>query len=92
MSIRLAALAAAIGLFAVVAAPAFAQEGKPVELADGLKYTDTKVGDGADRRKRPDIVDGITLDGSIRTATRERSSTAPARPVRPSPSSSARDR
>jgi len=46
MSIRFAAIAAAIGLFAPIAAPALAQEGKPVELADGLKYTDTKLGDG----------------------------------------------
>jgi FKBP-type peptidyl-prolyl cis-trans isomerase len=47
MSIRLAAIAAAIGLLAAIATPALAQEGKPIELADGLKYTDTKVGDGA---------------------------------------------
>ena len=46
MSFRLAAIAAAIGIFATVAAPALAQEGKQIELADGLKYTDTKVGDG----------------------------------------------
>ena len=46
MSIRLAAFAAAIGLFSLFAAPAFAQEGKTTELPDGLKYTDTKVGDG----------------------------------------------
>jgi FKBP-type peptidyl-prolyl cis-trans isomerase len=47
MSFRLAAIAAAIGLLAAITTPASAQEGKPVELADGLKYTDTKVGDGA---------------------------------------------
>ncbi len=49
MSIRFAAMAAAIGLSATLGVPAaaLAQEGKPVELADGLKYTDTKVGDGA---------------------------------------------
>jgi peptidylprolyl isomerase len=46
MSIRLAAIAAAIGFFATVATSALAQEGKPVELPDGLKYTDTKTGDG----------------------------------------------
>ena len=53
MSIRSAAIAAAIGLFATIAAPAItlAQEGKPVELADGLKYTDTKVGDGQEAEK-----------------------------------------
>jgi peptidylprolyl isomerase len=51
MSIRLAAIAAAIGLLASVAAPAHAQEGKPTELADGLKYTDTKVGDGTEAQK-----------------------------------------
>jgi FKBP-type peptidyl-prolyl cis-trans isomerase len=53
MSIRSAAIAAAIGLFATIAAPAitFAQEGKPVVLADGLKYTDTKVGDGQEAEK-----------------------------------------
>ena len=47
MSFRFAALAAAAGYLAVIAAPVGAQEGKPVELADGLKYTDTKIGDGA---------------------------------------------
>lgn len=48
MSIRLAAIAAALGLVAAVATPmpALAQEGKTVELADGLKYIDTKIGDG----------------------------------------------
>jgi len=46
MSIRLAAIAAAFGLFSLLAGPALAQEGKTVELPDGLKYTDTKVGDG----------------------------------------------
>jgi peptidylprolyl isomerase len=58
MSIRVAALAAAIGLFATLAAPAFAQDAKPagqdakpVTLPDGLKYTDTKVGDGATAEK-----------------------------------------
>jgi len=49
MSIRVAAIAAAIGLVAICISPApsFAQEGKTVTLADGLKYTDTKTGDGA---------------------------------------------
>jgi peptidylprolyl isomerase len=47
MSIRVAVAAAALGLLAVVSAPAVAQQGKEVELVDGLKYTDTKVGDGA---------------------------------------------
>jgi len=53
MSIRVAALAAAIGLFAAVAAPALslAQEGKTVTMPDGLKYTDTKVGDGPEAEK-----------------------------------------
>jgi peptidylprolyl isomerase len=46
MSIRLAAIAAAIGLLMAIATPALAQEGKTTELADGLKYTDTKIGDG----------------------------------------------
>jgi FKBP-type peptidyl-prolyl cis-trans isomerase FkpA len=48
MSIRLAAIAAALGLVAAVATPmtALAQEGKTVELADGFKYIDTKIGDG----------------------------------------------
>ena len=51
MSIRVAALAAAIGLFATVAAPARAEDARPVTLPDGLKYTDTKVGDGAAAEK-----------------------------------------
>jgi FKBP-type peptidyl-prolyl cis-trans isomerase len=63
MSLRIAAIAAAIGFFAANIAPAGAQaptnspasanaqEGKTVELADGLKYTDTKVGDGAEAEK-----------------------------------------
>jgi len=60
MSIRLAAGAAAIGFFVAVASPAFTQEAKPsappqdgktVELADGLKYTDTVVGTGEEAKK-----------------------------------------
>jgi FKBP-type peptidyl-prolyl cis-trans isomerase len=55
MSIRVAALAAAIGLsFSIaggLAVPALAQDGKEVTLPDGLKYTDTKVGDGEDAKK-----------------------------------------
>ena len=60
MSIRLAAFAAAIGIFAAIAQPALAQqsaapatapEGKTTELADGLKYTDTKIGDGETAQK-----------------------------------------
>ena len=53
MSIRVAATAAAIGLFTAVAAPAlsFAQDAKPVTLPDGLKYTDTKIGDGPEAEK-----------------------------------------
>jgi FKBP-type peptidyl-prolyl cis-trans isomerase FkpA len=51
MSFRFAAIAAAIGFLAVIAAPVGAQEGKPIELADGLKYTDTKMGDGAEAQK-----------------------------------------
>jgi len=52
MSLRIAAIAAAIGLLLTsLAAPALAQEDKTVELADGLKYTDTKVGDGAEAEK-----------------------------------------
>ena len=51
MSIRFAAAFAAAGFFAAIAAPAIAQEAKPVELADGLKYTDAKVGDGAEAQK-----------------------------------------
>src|SRR5512143_1134390 len=46
MPIRFAAVVAAFGFFAALAAPVAAQEGKTVELPDGLKYTDTKVGDG----------------------------------------------
>jgi peptidylprolyl isomerase len=53
MSIRFAAIAAAIGLVLSVAAPSLApaQEGKTTELADGLKYTDTKIGDGETAEK-----------------------------------------
>jgi FKBP-type peptidyl-prolyl cis-trans isomerase len=51
MSIRFAVAFAAAGFFAAIAAPAIAQEAKPVELADGLKYTDAKVGDGAEAQK-----------------------------------------
>jgi FKBP-type peptidyl-prolyl cis-trans isomerase FkpA len=51
MSIRVAAIVAAIGLLLTAAAPTLAQESKPVELADGLKYTDTQVGDGAVAQK-----------------------------------------
>ena len=48
MSIRLVVAAAVLGLLAGVAAlPSSAQTGKEVELVDGLKYTDTKIGDGA---------------------------------------------
>jgi peptidylprolyl isomerase len=46
MSIRFAIIGAALGLLAAVA-PAGAQQGKEIELVDGLKYTDTKIGDGA---------------------------------------------
>ena len=46
MSIRFAAVAAAIGLLTVIVPPALAQEGKTTELPDGLKYTETKIGDG----------------------------------------------
>jgi peptidylprolyl isomerase len=60
MSIRLAASAAAIGFLVAAVSPVFAQEakpaapsqdGKPVELADGLKYTDTVVGTGDPAKK-----------------------------------------
>ncbi len=46
MMLRLAATAVALGLLGAVAGPALAQEGKTVELPGGLKYIDTKVGDG----------------------------------------------
>ena len=46
MPIRLAAVVAAFGFLAAIAAPVAAQEGKTVELTGGLKYIDTKVGDG----------------------------------------------
>ena len=48
MSIRFAAAAAALGCFAALAVPqpAAAQEGKTIELANDLKYTDTKLGAG----------------------------------------------
>ncbi|HVH78385.1 MAG TPA: FKBP-type peptidyl-prolyl cis-trans isomerase [Stellaceae bacterium] len=59
MSFRFAAVAAAIALFAggaghapaLAQAPAAPQEGKEITLPDGLKYTDTKVGDGEEAKK-----------------------------------------
>ena len=50
MSFRFAAIVAAFA-FLASAAPAGAQQGKTVELPDGLKYTDVKVGDGAEAQK-----------------------------------------
>lgn len=50
MSFRFAAVAAVFAFLGLVA-PAMAQEGKTTELPDGLKYTDTKVGDGAAAQK-----------------------------------------
>lgn len=48
MPIRSAAAAVTLAAFAAVASPlpAAAQEGKTIELASGLKYTDTKLGTG----------------------------------------------
>ena len=46
MPIRFAVIVAAFGFLAAIAAPVAAQDGKQVTLPDGLKYTDTKVGDG----------------------------------------------
>jgi peptidylprolyl isomerase len=63
MSIRSAVAAAAIGVLAIAIGPASAQapatppaaagaqEGKTVELPDGLKYIDTQVGSGAEAQK-----------------------------------------
>jgi len=63
MPIRSAVAAAAIGVLAIAVGPASAQapvsppaaagaqEGKTVELADGLKYIDTQVGSGAEAQK-----------------------------------------
>lgn len=50
MSFRLAAIFAAFAFLASVG-PASAQQGKTIELPDGLKYTDVKVGDGAEAQK-----------------------------------------
>jgi FKBP-type peptidyl-prolyl cis-trans isomerase FkpA len=50
MSFRLVAVVMAFA-FLVSVAPASAQQGKTVELPDGLKYTDVKVGDGAEAQK-----------------------------------------
>jgi peptidylprolyl isomerase len=50
MSFRFAAVVMAFA-FLVSAGPASAQQGKTVELPDGLKYTDVKVGDGAEAQK-----------------------------------------
>ena len=47
MPIRVAAVVALILAAAAAPLPAAAQQGKEIELVDGLKYTDTKVGDGA---------------------------------------------
>src|SRR5271168_3714141 len=46
MSIRFAVAAAVLSVLAAAALPATAQQGKEIELVDGLKYTDTKIGDG----------------------------------------------
>ncbi|HWB48532.1 MAG TPA: FKBP-type peptidyl-prolyl cis-trans isomerase, partial [Stellaceae bacterium] len=51
MPLRFAALAAAIGLAMMMTVSAVAQEGKEVTLPDGLKYTDSKVGDGEVAKK-----------------------------------------
>jgi FKBP-type peptidyl-prolyl cis-trans isomerase FkpA len=63
MSIHLAAFAAAIGIVAVIAEPALAQqsnapapaaaapEGKTTQLPDGLKYIDTQAGTGDEAKK-----------------------------------------
>lgn len=60
MSFRLAACAVAIGLLAATVSPALAQQPnasapasqpQTVTLPDGLKYTDTKIGDGAEAKK-----------------------------------------
>ncbi|HEV2186986.1 MAG TPA: FKBP-type peptidyl-prolyl cis-trans isomerase [Stellaceae bacterium] len=50
MSFRFAAIVAAFALL-VSAAPAGAQQAKTVELPDGLKYTDVKVGSGVEAQK-----------------------------------------
>ncbi|HUI35236.1 MAG TPA: FKBP-type peptidyl-prolyl cis-trans isomerase [Stellaceae bacterium] len=49
MSFRFAAVVAAFAFF-VFALPVSAQQGKTVELPDGLKYTDVKVGDGEEAK------------------------------------------
>jgi FKBP-type peptidyl-prolyl cis-trans isomerase FkpA len=51
MPIRFAVVVAAFGLFAAMAAPASAQQGKEIELVDGLKYTDVKIGQGDPAQK-----------------------------------------
>jgi len=52
MSIRFAIVATVLAFSAVAAAtPAGAQVGKTIELADGLKYIDTKIGDGTTAEK-----------------------------------------
>jgi FKBP-type peptidyl-prolyl cis-trans isomerase len=51
MLFRFAAVAAIFGFLVTIAVPASAQQGKTIELADGLKYTDTKIGDGAEAVK-----------------------------------------
>jgi len=50
MSFRFAAVVMAFA-FLVSAGPASAQQGKTVELPDGLKYTDVKVGNGTEAQK-----------------------------------------
>jgi FKBP-type peptidyl-prolyl cis-trans isomerase FkpA len=51
MPIRFAVIVAAFGFLAALAAPANAQQGKEVELLDGVKYTDVKIGDGTPAMK-----------------------------------------
>jgi peptidylprolyl isomerase len=47
MRVRLLCAAAALAIVAAMTSPAGAAGGRTVELADGLKYTDTTVGTGA---------------------------------------------
>jgi FKBP-type peptidyl-prolyl cis-trans isomerase len=51
MPVRFVLAAAMFALVAATVGPASAQEGKTIELVDGLKYIDTKIGTGEPAQK-----------------------------------------
>ena len=67
ISIRAVALVAALGFTTALVSPALAQEGKTIELADGLKYIDTQVGTGAEAQKG--LIVSVQYTGWLYTKT-----------------------